>query len=120
MTHSPQSERERSQGEAKHTPGLWRIFSGNPTCIEIMHGAMRVAKITYKRLGRGGAFIRTETDLANARLIAAAPELLEAPDPDTLDAIANEIDCFEHSARAASLRLIAKRERAAIAKAEGR
>ena len=52
-----------------------------------------------------------------------AKEMMEAADPDTLDAIADEItsapgDGFKHSARAASLRSLAKRLRAAILKAE--
>lgn len=58
-------------------------------------------------------------DKAVADFVAAAPELLEALDPDTLDAIADEIDCHQHSARAHGLRSIAARQRAAIAKATG-
>jgi len=54
-----------------------------------------------------------------AHLIAAAPDLFEALDPEALEAIADEIDCFEHSARAAGLRGIAKRQRAALSKALG-
>jgi DNA repair ATPase RecN len=50
-------------------------------------------------------------------------EMKEAADPDTLDAIADEItstpgDSFKHSARAASLRTLARRYRTAIAAAE--
>lgn len=55
--------------------------------------------------------------VAAARLIAAAPDLHGSLDPDTLEAIADEIDGHEHSARAASLRGIAKRQRVALAKA---
>lgn len=49
--------------------------------------------------------------------MAAGPDLLDSLDPDTLEAIANEIECFDHSARCGSLRWLAKRQRAAIAKA---
>ena len=56
----------------------------------------------------------------NARLITAAQDLYEALDPDTLDAIADEIGGeFVHSARAGSLRGIAKRQRVALLKARG-
>lgn len=49
-----------------------------------------------------------------------APQaLIDALDPDTLEAIANEIDDFENSARADSLRIIAKRQRAALSAAQG-
>ena len=66
-----------------------------------------------------GACDTDERAIATARLIAAAPDLLGAVDPDTLEAIANEIDCFQHSARAGSLRILAKRQRAAVLKAVG-
>lgn len=54
-----------------------------------------------------------------ARRVLLHPVLLDALEPDLLEAIADEIDDFRHSARAASLRGIAKRQRAAIAKAKG-
>lgn len=57
---------------------------------------------------------------ATASLISAAPDLVDSIDPDTLDAIADEIGGeFKHTARAASLRGIAKRQRAALAKSRG-
>ncbi len=60
-------------------------------------------------------------DDTDARLRAAAPDLLDSLDPDTLEAIASEIGSqFEHSARAHSLRIIARKQRIAIAKTEGR
>ncbi len=43
----------------------------------------------------------------------------DAYDPDALEAIADELTEFHHSARADSLRVIAKRQRAAMAKARG-
>lgn len=52
---------------------------------------------------------------------ALAQALYDAIDPGTLDAIASEIGGeFQHSARANSLRVIARQQRKAIAKAEGR
>lgn len=56
---------------------------------------------------------------ANGHLIAAAPDLYATIDPDTLEAIAAEIDSFEHSARAAGLRAMAARQRAALSRARG-
>lgn len=62
---------------------------------------------------------------ANAHLIAAAPDLYAALDPSLLESIADELSehgtigrHFENSARIHSLRVIAKHQRAALAKAE--
>jgi len=56
---------------------------------------------------------------SETRLREVNAELLEAMDPETLEAIAVELgDEFKHSARAASLMGIARRQRAAIARAE--
>jgi hypothetical protein len=61
--------------------------------------------------------------ISTARKIVLAynayDEMLEALDPDALEAIADEINSFEHSARADSLRVIACKQRAAGAKAKG-
>lgn len=57
---------------------------------------------------------------ANADLIAAAPDIFASIDPETLEAIADEIGGeFHNSARADSLRVIARKQRAAIKKALG-
>lgn len=72
-----------------HTPGPWRTFEAAPEKIEILcdnrlapiqkpSAGIRVAEIRAKRIGRGGRFHQTPVDEANARLIAAAPELLAA------------------------------------------
>lgn len=58
--------------------------------------------------------------LADANLFAAAWLLAEACDPETIEAAADEIGAeFKHTARAASLRAVAARMRAALAKARG-
>lgn len=46
-------------------------------------------------------------------------ELVEDTEPETLEAIADEIDCFEHSARAASLRAMAFSLRSDLARLRG-
>ena len=57
---------------------------------------------------------------ANAHLIAAAPELADSIDVEALEAIADEIGVEgQHTARAHSLRIIAAKQRAALAKARG-
>lgn len=53
-----------SNTKSKHTPGPWRL-NGNRT-------------ITVGDFGKPGSFIAEVKNDANARLIAAAPELLEA------------------------------------------
>lgn len=50
-------------------------------------------------------------------LLSQRDALVEALEPDLLEAIADEIDSFEHSARATSLRILAERQRAALASA---
>ena len=95
----------------KFTPGPWKFEQSDNW---------------YIRDAAGNAFQCDEhyypwvsSNIADWHLIAAAPEMYEALDPDSLEAIADEIDCFEHSLRAHSLRVIAKQQRAALAKAEG-
>lgn len=50
---------------AKHTPGPWHVANG----VQIRGAREQIAKVWMMRGGEGNA---------NARLIAAAPELLEA------------------------------------------
>ena len=57
----------------QHTPGPWVVYDdsndGKTNCIEIAARGKTVARIYHSV---------PEEDLPNARLIAAAPELLEA------------------------------------------
>jgi hypothetical protein len=62
------------------------------------------------------ALLTTRSNEDNDRLgtlFSAALELLESLDPETLEAIADEMNSHTHSARATSLRGIAKRQRIA-------
>jgi hypothetical protein len=97
-----------------HNPGPWKlVWWGNE---QYPYPLSVLADNDGAWIARDG----TVSSEANARLIAAAPDMLAALDPDTLEAIANEIGGeFKHSARADSLRVIAKQQRAALAKATG-
>ena len=59
--------------EMKHTPGPWRIGTAPPNGEQAI-GTIRGMMVAVATTGVG---MEKET-LANARLIAAAPELLEA------------------------------------------
>ena len=88
----------------KHTPGPWRVWTPPPNgeqCIGDSKGLMVAVATT------GITFNET---LANARLIAAAPDLLEA-----LQAIIESVD----RNGAAILTELESAARAAIAKAQG-
>lgn len=103
---------------SKHTEGPWS------PCFITMDRKVIGFHISGHPYGSTRPICETSKDCApemeaNGRLIAAAPELFAACDPEILEAIADEIDCFEHSARASGLRLVAKRQRAAVAKAKG-
>lgn len=63
--------------EAKHTPGPWSIEVGNDPS-DWANYFPKVLAENYTVVGTEGMYGDRETDLANARLIAAAPELLEA------------------------------------------
>ena len=68
--------------ETKYTPGKWEIV--DTLGVDIKSGAVYIAgihnqdkKIEGKRVSEDGAYDTSET-IANARLIAASPELLKA------------------------------------------
>lgn len=83
----------------QHTPGAWKVGSKYKNDI--------VCNSTHLTIAR--AMLQNEEYEANARLIAAAPELLEA-----LIELANECDIVSGDAQAAILKA-----RAVIAKATG-
>jgi len=112
---------------ADHTKGPWRVEEGATSVWGACNPDDNSSRgmgypITDCRVTPAGQWARgpeVDEGIANARLIAAAPDLYNSLDPDTLETIADEIDCFAHSARASSLRGIAKRQRSAIAKVTG-
>ncbi len=92
-----------------HTPGPWSV--GSYYNNEVYSGDGRlVAEFNYSF-----DFI-SETTAANARLCAAAPELLDA----ICDALVFVEDAFDDPTTGKQARACSKKIRAAIAKAEGR
>ena len=62
---------------AKHTPGPWRYQPGFLTVYTCSHGETGITQAIAKPLDGNGDF-NPPTMEANARLISAAPDLLEA------------------------------------------
>ena len=88
--------------EAKHTPGPWRVEvdTGPEAAWERKWPTIHAEK--YEVVGCEGLYGDYETDMANARLIAAAPDLLNALQ-SIIDDIDSEFgtDCDYNKARAA-------------------
>lgn len=109
--------------EGKHTPGPW----------ELMHTSDDWIRIGGNRLDKGGRFVAdccngaTETlseDVANAHLIAAAPELLEALDKsakwiETAKFAADVMEVEISGKLQSDLKEVLKLNKAAIQKAKG-
>ena len=65
--------------EAKHTPGPWVVkVSKEEDADWALKWPTIVAENGYMVVGTEGLYGDKKTDIANAHLIAAAPELLEA------------------------------------------
>ena len=95
---------------SKHTPGPWAIKK-SPKAEAVTDGKDWPWLVSYNDGGYEGylAIVQTENAKANARLISAAPELLEAL--ENLERTAGLPAMQDDPARAAA--------RAAIAKAKG-
>lgn len=95
--------------ETKHTPGPWKAVS-HSACAEL--DCMQIAEVAYMRVipESGGWPPRIGVPEDDARLIAAAPELLEA----CIAMSAHYSASLDH--QPAYVRIA----RSAIAKAEGR
>jgi len=107
---------------AGHTPGPWEVVRINERGYQTPDGD---SWWVYAGNGNGwvgesymSACIGSENGAeANARLIAAAPCMLAALEPDFMDAVATVLDANGCHATAGSVRNCAATQRAAITKA---
>lgn len=103
----------------KHTPGPWEAHALSEGYAEVRAGEVLIADLHFEE-GSSGFFSDAESMLANARLIAAAPELLdELIEQDKfLGVLAGTVPLSEKDTHR---RIAMHREsvRAAIAKATG-
>lgn len=100
----------------KHTPGPWMIQEDNLGC-KIIIGNLKMTDEEYSlftcnEIGFTDGLSDESEDIANARLISAAPDLLEAL-KDALMVMTSQKVRIEEQADAIT------KARAAIAKAEG-
>lgn len=106
----PSRPGQDAAGGAGHTPGLWRVFEGD--------GVLSVHDSEHKLgghmpvvhwMGFDGTDRPQDENIANARLIAAAPELLEA-----CEEFVRKVDAGEARSKRSYAQM-----KAAIAKARG-
>lgn len=98
----------------KHTPGPWeakRYPEGDCWHIHFGDKGCWLGEIYIDGDDNGAA--------SDALLIASAPDLLEALEPDFMDAVAFVLDAHNCHATAGSVRNYAIKQRAAIARARG-
>jgi hypothetical protein len=106
--------------DAKHTPGPWQLFEdydaigGFRQRVYSVHGDIRPGH-QFRGIARVPASEGDEMLEANARLIAAAPDLLEAL--KELRLICSDIPAIERNPRFAEA---SRKALAAISRAEGR
>lgn len=62
----------------KHTPGLWHVAPNPHGCIKGTESLHSVAAREIRNLGSVIVTVAENMEAADARLIAAAPEILEA------------------------------------------
>lgn len=92
------TDTNRTTDPVSHTPGPWHLLPKNPLCIESRHG-----NIGLVNLARASE--------ADARLIAAAPDLLE---------VLRDVVQYGGGMEYDDWRGLMKRAESAVAKAEGR
>lgn len=102
---------------SQHTPGPWQaIISGVTRAISTTNGAPKQATIC--RLFTECASFAPGEPEANARLIAAAPELLAALE-SALASIEGQAELLRHCGAAYGIGATLAQSRAAIARATG-
>lgn len=101
----------------RHTPGPWRS-TGIEYEPEVGWFVREDGDGRYMAVATIRSTYRNAVEIeANARLIAAAPDLLEALDPDTLELAADQCARSGLNAVATALRMMGSNQQAAIAKA---
>jgi hypothetical protein len=112
----------------KYTKGPWVIFDNGSDsgCREIGRQGKQDGSDPFDN-GHEDVCVTVghyhdETDLANARLIAAAPDLLDACCPELIDQAARIVEKsgLMHNGIASALRGMVEKQRSAIAKAESK
>lgn len=119
-----------------HTPGPWRIsgISMEDGSISIGHAEFRLVIAYVTNAASFGDFVNAtlkgrkdfgapdtaHTQMANARLIAAAPDLLEALQAWLAAHHSSDISDEQHDRFAPEHMALVRRTRAVIVKAEGR
>jgi len=114
--------------DAQHTPGPWHWWTkpDRPKGYDLAKLLSPTREVLSMYGGAGKkALGRTSEDIANAKLIAAAPDLLAAiPEPDKLETLAAWFDIMQEKRPEwvktdvqTDLRAWAAKARAAIAKA---
>jgi hypothetical protein len=107
----------------RHTPGPWHVREGKYQNVLVEFDTRPDGRATWVLATLDGQqyeerFMKPGTQMANARLIAAAPELLEAL--EEIEAVwEGEAVLPSGPARHSALRAMHARARAAIAKAKG-
>ena len=110
--------------EFKGTPGPWLRLEPDLTeyptkAVGAIYANSRMIATAWAA-GAQPAPLHDDEGFYNWHLLAASWEMFDSIDPETLEAIADEIGSeFHNSARADSLRIIARKQRAALAKALG-
>ena len=107
--------------EIKHTPGPWRIDDGDEGVFGIFDSNGQAIAYLSENPYKGGGLPGWDVDQANARLIAAAPELLAALKTLPLEAFDKEMDACDAAEfvdNANDFFEAMQKARSAIAKAE--
>jgi hypothetical protein len=102
---------------ASHTPGPWRVEHQRAlSSVAVQGDGSRVARIPADYVTEDGEETHTAEALANARLIAAAPEMLEAL-RDAETELVEALDFARSEVRERSIQKRLTKIRVAIAKA---
>lgn len=100
---------------SKHTPGPWTLADdGTPFVYKIGERGSNVFSLSVQGGGHPSDVASFDERVANARLIAAAPDLLDA-----LIEIVEDLTHEDHEPGDWSQHVVVKKARAAIAKATG-